>query len=1046
MNKILFLIVIALFSFSGITEAQYFGKNKVQTKNYNWQFLQSEHFDIYFSDGGKNIAEFAARVAEESYQDLSKDLRFELLDRIKILVYNSHNDFGQTNVDLNPPEESVGGFTEFFKGRVVIPYEGEWEKFRHVIHHELTHAVMLQMIYGAGTQSIITGLTQFQLPLWFIEGLAEWESRGWDIESDMFMRDATVNGYVPEIPYLYAFMAYKGGQSVLRFISETYGREKIGELLNKMKMSKNVSRGFKQGIGLDMEELTKRWHLYLKRLYWPDIADRKEPGEFAKEITDHKKWRNFVNTSPAMSKKGDKIAFLSDKDDYFDIYIASAIDGRIIKKVVRGQRAGNLEELHWLRGRGIDWSPNDKELAFSAKTGAEDQLHIVNIKTEKIVKSIKLGMESIYQPAWSPNGDDIAFMGVLHGQADIYSYNLTTKVLIKVTNDPFSNIEPSWSPDGSKLVFASDRNDYLNDVDENFRPEMLDMKNLDIFEINADGTGLRKVSSTQFVERSPIYSPAGDYIAFTSDRSGVSNIYLKKLDTNEEWPITNVITGAFLPTWGGSANRLAFASFYYAGYDVYMMKNPLEIQSGEIVVEETQFVVNLKDKAMQQKEIVSEDLERTVPSKEEEKYRDFVFDKEFAEGNVDLDERTVFLDSVDYSLPTGDFKVNDYKVEFTPDLVYGSVGYDQFFGTQGYTNIMLSDVMGDHRLNLALNLYGDFKNADYALTYYYLKNRLDIGGGGYHHAYFFFSNSTGWVRDRNYGISLMASNPFDRYTRIGAGLSLMGINRTYMDLSDEYVDWLIDQKFLSPRDRYFTVGTLTYTKDTTVWGHTGPVNGTRWGFGLTSSPQIGEQGIEFTTLRGDWRRYIRIKNDYHLGLRLSGGASYGKHPQKFFLGGTPNWINYRYNGGIRVNRIEEIYFSSFEMPLRGAGYYAAEGNRFFIANIEYRFPFIRYLATGFPLPMVLGNIGGAAFIDMGMAWDRGESLALYADNPDAETMTLFSKAPNGLFRTQDLLASIGLGARINLGMFLLRLDFAWPTNFYSTSKDVQILWSLGADF
>jgi len=1044
MRNIISAILLTLMLGSSMLPAQYFGKNKVQTKEFHWQYLQSEHFDIYFSKGGKNIAEFAARVAEESYQTLSNDLRFDLLDRVKIIVYNSHNDFGQTNVDLSPPEESVGGFTEFFKGRVVIPYEGEWEKFRHVIHHELTHAVMLQLIYGAGTQSIITGLTQFQLPLWFIEGLAEWESRGWDIESDMFMRDATVNGYVPEIPYLYAFMAYKGGQSVLRYIAETYGREKIGELLNKMKMSRSVNRGFKQGIGLDMKELTKRWHLYLKRLYWPDIADRKEPGEFAKELTDHKKWHNFVNTSPAMSTKGDKIAFLSDKDDYFDIYIASAIDGRIIKKVVRGQRAGNLEELHWLRGRGIDWSPDDKKLVFSAKTGAEDQLHIVDIRSGEITSSIKLGLESIYHPAWSPRGDEIAFMGVLHGQADIYAYNLKSKKLRKITDDPFSNVEPSWSPDGSKLVFASDRNDFLYDVDENFRPEILDIKDYDVFEINADGTGLKKLVDSPFVDRSPIYSPAGDYIVFTSDRSGVTNIYLQKQGEEDQWPITNVITGAFLPTWGGSANRLAFTSFYNAGYDVYLMKSPLDILKDEIVVNETQFVKNMNQE--KQPSTASTEFKTQDFQKENSKYRDFVFDKKFADGEINLDERSVFLDSADYSLPTGDFKVHQYKVQFTPDLVYGSVGYDQFFGTQGYTNIMLSDVMGDHRLNLALNLYGDFKNADYAVTYYYLKNRLDIGGGGYHHAYFFFSSSTGWVRDRNYGISLLASNPFDRYTRISAGLSLMGINRTYMDLPDDYTEWLIENNILPPRDRFFALANLTYTKDTTVWGYTGPVNGTRWGFGITSSPQIGNNGIEFTTFRGDWRRYIRIKNDYYLGLRFAGGASFGKHPQKFFLGGTPNWINYQYNGGIRVDRIEEIYFSSFEMPLRGAGYYAAEGNRFFLLNFEYRFPFIRYLQTGFPIPMVLGNISGAAFMDAGVTWDRNENLSLYSAEARSDGMTLFRSAPNGLFRAQDLLASIGLGARINLGIFLLRIDFAWPTDFYRTSKDMHILWSLGADF
>ena len=1048
----IYITALLILSFlAGGAEAQYFGKNKVQYKDFEWQYLQSEHFDIYFTEGGRGIAAFTARVAEESYEQLRTDLRYDLVDRIKILVYNSHNDFGQTNVDLSPPEESVGGFTEFFKNRVVIPYEGEWEKFRHVIHHELTHAVMLQMVYGAGAQSIITGLTQFQMPLWFIEGLAEFQSRGWDIESDMFMRDATVSGYLPEVQYLYGFLAYKGGQSVLRYIADTYGRQKVGELLGKMKMNKNVTRGFKESIGIDLEELSERWQLYLKRKYWPDIANRKEPEEFSKAITKHKEWRNFVNTSPVMSNKGDKLAFLSDKDDYFDIFIASAIDGRILKKVVRGQRAGNLEELNWLRGRGIDFSPDDKFLVFTAKAGAEHQLHIVDIKKAEIIKSIELGLEGAYNSAWSPKGDEIAFMGVKHGQSDIYAYNLETETLRRITDDPFSNVEPSWSPDGSKLVFASDRNDYMYDVPENFRPETLDMKNYDIFEINTDGTGLRRLVKTDFLERSPIYSPAGDYIAFTSNRSGVSNIYIKNLETEEEWPITNVITGVFLPTWGGSANRMAFTAFHNAGYNVYLLKNPLDIQEGDVEVEETQFVKNLG----QETESVDLDmagLTTNVPGlqpqrdERDEKYNTFIFDEKFADGDVELSERSVFLDSTDYSLPTGEFKVYDYQVEFSPDLVYGAVGYDQFFGTQRYTNIMLSDVLGDHRLNLALNLYGDFKNADYALTYYYLKNRLDVGGGVYHNAYFFYSRSAGWVRDRNYGLSLLASNPFNRYRRVSAGLSLMGINRTYMDLPDDTVDWLIENNFLSPRDRFFLLGNLTYTKDTTVWGYTGPANGTRWGIGLTSSPQIGDYGIEFTTLRGDWRRYLRIKNDYTFGVRFSGGASFGKHPQKFFLGGTPNWINYRYEGGLRVDRIEEIYFSSFEMPLRGAGYYTQEGNRFFMTNFEFRFPFVRYLQAGFPLPILLSNVGGALFMDMGFAWDRGDRLAFYSNDPDQSDYTLFTKAPNGLFRTEDLFASIGAGVRINLGIFLLRVDFAWPTDFYRTSKDVEILWSLGADF
>lgn len=1049
------LMIMALHSLS---LAQSFGKNKVQHKTFEWQYLQSEHFDIYFTQGGQDVASFAARVAEDSYRLLKKDFRYELVDRIKILVYNSHNDFGQTNVDLSPPEESVGGFTEFFKNRVVIPYEGEWEKFRHVIHHELTHAVMLQMIYGAGAQSIISGLTQFQMPLWFIEGLAEYESRGWDIESDMYMRDATVNGYLPPIPYLSAFLAYKGGQSVLYYIAERYGDEKIGELLGKIKLTKSMSRALKESIGIDEEELTNRWQLHLKRKYWPDIADRKEPDEFAKKLTDHDKDNSFVNTSPAISNKGDKIVYMSDKDDFFDVYLASTIDNKTMKKLVHGQRAGNLEELHWLRGPAFSWSPDDKKIIFSAKSGAEDALHIVNVKSSKIEKTLHLNFDAIYNPAWSPQGNKIAFTGIRNGQSDIYVYDFNTELVDKLTNDIFSNVEPSWSPDGKNIVFASDRGEYLNDFPSRLTPDELNINNYDIYQINIDNKQINRLAGSEFLERTPSYSPDGKYLLFTSDRSGVNNVYLQELATAEEWPITNALTGVFSPSWGGDANRMAFASFYNAGYDIYILKNPLDIKPGNIDIQNTHYVDQLNNAAQdssEQNSYTDDEKDFRQKTSELQQYRNFIFDESFADGALPTEENeSVFLDSTQYARADGEFKVHKYEIKFTPDFVNGSVGYNQFFGTQGYTNILFSDVLGDHRFNIAANLFGDFRNADYEFTYLYLPKKLDIGVSFFHNAYFFWSNSTGWVRDRNYGINMFLSNPFDRYTRLSYSMSVRGINRDYMDFPDEYADDLIRLGYFSPRDRYFILNNLTYTKDTTVWGYTGPINGGRWSAGMTYSPLIGKNGIDFTTFRADWRKYIRVYRDYSFALRGSGGFSEGIHPQKFFLGGLPNWINYKYSGGIRIRRIEDIYFASFEMPMRGANYYSMAGNRFLLANLEFRFPLIRQLLMGFPLPIYFTNIGGSLFTDFGMAWDKhkitrtGNSPSDWAEwiYDSNKGIKPFVKAPNGLFRTRDALASFGLGIKLNLGIFLLRYDMAWQTDYYSTNSKPISLWSLGADF
>jgi outer membrane protein assembly factor BamA len=339
-------------------------------------------------------------------------------------------------------------------------------------------------------------------------------------------------------------------------------------------------------------------------------------------------------------------------------------------------------------------------------------------------------------------------------------------------------------------------------------------------------------------------------------------------------------------------------------------------------------------------------------------------------------------------------------------------------------------------LNIAVSLFGDVRNSDYLLSYLYLPNRLDIGGAMYHNAYYFYSYRLGWVRDRNFGLSLFLSNPFNKYKRLSYSLGAMGINRSYLDLPDSYVDALVDARLVSPRDLYFLINTLTYTKDTTIWGYTGPVNGGRYAVSLSHSPWWWKNGIDFTTLKADWRRYLRLGKDYSFAVRYSGGISVGAHPQKFFLGGLPNWINYNYYGNIRIDKIEEIYFASFEMPLRGAEYYALEGSRFLLANFEFRFPLFRRVLMGFPLPLDLWNIGGALFTDIGVAWDEGDKLRpVYFDR-------------GGLIQLNDrfAFASIGFGVRVFLGFFLLRTDLAWPTDFYSTARRPVVLWSIGADF
>lgn len=1024
-------LITALFIITSVTTAfsQGFGKNKVQYTNFKWQYIQSKHFNIYFYEGAEKLAEFAADVCETSYVSLQSDLRYDLVDRITLIIYKGHNDFEQSNVTFGVPEESVGGFTEFFKNRIVLPFEGDYAKFRHVLHHELSHAVMLQMLYGGGMQSIINGMMRFQLPLWMTEGFAEYASIRWNTESDMFMRDASISGYLPPLSGFGGFLNYKGGQYVFYYLAEKYGPEKIGEIMGKIKVSKSVERGLRRSIGIGLEELNKRFHKYVKTEYWPDIANRSEPEEIAKKLTDHTKTRNFINNAPALSPRGDKIAYLSDRDDYFDIFLISAIDGEEISKVVQGQQTVDLEELNWLNP-GITWSPDAKNIAFAAKKGEFDVLHIADIKEKKIVSTYDFEFDELFSPTWSPNGDEIAFSASKDGASDIYIFNISTNRYRNMTKDDFSDLRPQWSPQGNRIAFVSDRGRFIDPRDKNtVRMQEVNYDNHDIYTLDVESKEIQRVTQTEFLEKDPTWSPDGNSLVYSCDENGVFNLFLHNLETGDRHPITNILTGALQPHWVN--NNLVFTSFYQAGYDIYLIKNPGEIKPDEIVLEDTRFLQKLKKGEIatifdNYRKLDEEDKPEYELANES--YRNFVFDRNFQQGNiVPQKEKLAEIfpeDSTAFKTLSGDYLVNDYKITFSPDIVYGNAGYSQFFGVQGNAIFSMSDVLGNHRLDLYTNLFYDLRNSDYQLAYYYLPKRIDMGVGAFHYTYFFRTSFFSVVRDRNFGFNLYLSRPFDRYRRIDLTLLYLGVNRTDITFG------------IDLNKRRVMVYGLQYVKDTALWGYTGPVNGQRSRVSFQYSPKIGQNSLDFRTVSFDYRKYFKMGEEYNFVARFSGGASFGDNAQHFFLGGIDNWINRRFKyGTLLVDNLDDIYFSTFEMPLRGSDYYEQVGTRFFLTNFELRFPFVRYFILGVP-PMFFSNIRGVLFYDMGAAWTDDENFRFFSKD-DGDSLLPQLGTP---------IAGFGFGMRVNLGFFLLRYDLAWKTNFNRTSSKPKSYFSLGAEF
>jgi len=1063
------LILFSLILFASPLFAQ-FGKNKVQYKDFTWYYIQTKHFDIYFPQQGEKIAEFAAKEIEDALESVQNTLNYTINNRMTIIVYKSLNDFQETNVTDEYLEEGIGGFTEIFKNRIVVPFDGSYKDYRHVIHHELVHGVINDMFYGGSLQNVISKNISIQVPLWFNEGLAEYEALGWDTNTDMFIRDAIINEYLPDLNYLNGYFAYRGGQSVFYYIANKYGKEKIGEIVNKTKGLGNLEDALKSAIGLNYEELNERWKKDLKKIFWPDIAKRDDPDAYSKRMTNHKKDGGSYNTSPAISPQGDKIAFLSNRNFYFDVYIMDAITGKITKKLVEGNTSNQFEQLNILTP-GLDWSPDGKKIALSAKSSGYDVIYIIDVEEEDEEK-LPIKMGGIATVSWSPDGRYLTFIGHNGIQSDVYVYDLQQNKYNLLTDDIFSEADPRWSPDGKKIYFSSDRREYVDpsQLPEDFDIARFDYSQFDLYSVDvASGEIIRLTNTPKSNETSVIVSPDNKEMLFVSDASGINNIYKKRLHLNDqdsvkniidlkEVPVTNSLNGISQLSISADGKKMVFSSMYESAYDIFLLSNPFEIKLGKTELEPTVYFADLLKNADQDEEpdflaarsetetaIVNKDTseqtseepshpgiftgqveEDSAQSADTSKsdFSRFVFGKGSVGKDTSANRANTKFEVKDNLDANGNYVVNKYKINFSPDIIYANAGYSTLYGLLGTTVLSFSDMLGNHRIIGVTSLQIDLKNSDYGLAYYYLPERMDFGIEGFHTARFVLLDrgfETNLFRFRNYGAVISGSYPLSKFYRVDAGLSWLNVSSENLDNIEEQTDRVS-----------YVIPSVSFVHDNVLWGYTSPIDGTRYNLTAFGNPISGEKKLSFYSLTWDYRNYNRFWYDHSFVFRFSGGYSGGANPQRFFIGGTENWINRTFTTGeIPLENASDFAFLTPALPLRGYDYAEKIGSKYALLNLELRMPLIRYLVTG-PIPILFQNILGAAFIDMGSAWD------------DTKKLQFINKVGDDT-RTKDLLVGTGFGARMYFLYFLLRFDVAWTYDLDSFSRPKYYI-SLGADF
>jgi Tol biopolymer transport system component len=548
----LFVLLFALLSCTRermtVTGAEHlYGKNKIHDTNYQWKEIQGDGYRVIYPEQLRKRALDVANIYGYHLGRISQDLDLPIDRNITVFVYPSQKEYETTNITTGLVRGS-GGFTEFFKERVAFPVSSNDKRLQQLALHEITHAVQLEYLLAGPYRSLQIVLTGVLSPLWFMEGVAQYESNGWDSTPAMYVRDAVMDHRLIPLNQLRGFshlpphqiyLAYYQSDLFIQFLVDTYGQDTVPRLLRLIKNKLNLHRALHQVTGKNGYHLEWAWREYADSRLRVGGEGWQDPFEQVRLLTGNKGWNLF----PTYSPDGSKIAFLSDWENEtfeFSLYLLERSTGRLTR----------LQE-RYLSPAPLGWSHDGTRLVFVSDEDNRNDLFLYDINREKS-EPIKQNLRVNSFPAFLPGDVEVGFVGTVDGFADIYKINLENGKLTPLTQTSNDEAYPHWSADGNLLVFSRE---YQRQFD-------LVLKDL----LSGKET---RLTNTPQDEIWPLLMPEGKKILFVSDESGIFNLHLLDLENGATHPLSKVIGGIFSPRISPDGKRLLFSYFRHGQYKIF---------------------------------------------------------------------------------------------------------------------------------------------------------------------------------------------------------------------------------------------------------------------------------------------------------------------------------------------------------------------------------------------------------------------------------------------------------------------------------------------
>ncbi len=1049
-----------------------FGKNRVQYREFLWQFYRFDKFDTYYYVNGKELAEFTGKIASEEIPKFESYFQHALEKRIIFIVYNKLSDFRQSNIGLVSfgDENNIGGVTKIVNNKVFLYFEGDRKKFRKQVKAAIVEVILDEMLYGTNMKDKLANSTLIVLPEWYKQGLISYLSNNWDFEIEDRVKDGINSGRYEKFNRLTGEDAVYAGHSIWRYIAEQYGDGIIPNIVYLTRIHKKAEEGILYVLGISFESLTYEWIYYYKDMF-AEESSREINAESSVLINKPKSDLHITN--PKISPDGNFIAWATNNLGLYKIYLYDVATGKKKRIFKKGYKLNQITDYSY---PVIAWHPSGKILSFIIEYKGKILLNLYNLETRKTDVVQLFYFQKILDYSYSDNGHQLVLSACIKGHSDIFVHNLLSHTNKQITNDYADDFNPRFINNSEQIIFSSNREDNIISGTAGLDINTRETQDIFIYDFKNQNQELARLTNTPlFDEVQPRCIEKKKY-TYLSNENGIYNRYLAYIDSSISYIDTATHYNYFTishATTNLSHNIREYdinKNGYIVDLTLYNSKDNLYLGKFDATdyydkkLLNTKFSLDYSSKIILNDSLRKEKLKKleeeievldTLPEVSDDTLIDitnYLFEEEKPGSPIYKQLLLKRREEKTFNLP----KPKMYFTAFYPNYLVNQVdfsflnaSYQAFTGGAVYYNpgmnflfkLGVNELFDDYRLTGGLRFSADMGSNEYLISFENLKDRWDKQTIFHRQTYKEIYSDIA-LKNVTHELMFIRKYPFSQVAAIKGTASVR---------YDKKIILATDNKSLDDNNFYQSWAgfKLEYIFDNTIPKGLNLYNGLRFKLFSESYWKIEKNTSDLYVLGADIRYYQKIHREIIWASRIAASTSFGRSRLIYYMGSVDNWFSFLsseklFNTSIAVDPNQNFVYQALATNMRGFSQNIRNGNSFALLNNEVRIPVIKYFARRPITNDFLSNLMAIGFFDIGTAWSGPSPYS--KDN--AYNYNVHLHGPVTIIIDNDLSPIVygyGFGLRSRVLGYYLRADWAWGVEDYIIQPRIFYL-SLSTDF